>query len=281
MSNNTITPQDVKKENFRMALQVWLRTVLSTVLSLFVYMSISVIFQGVFTHEIGYQIYELNSSGERVVLEKHLYEDEPSAPASSAAPAGPQQPGPEQEGEKSTAAATQTTLPSGQYKETIRSDVPAAALATANVLSSVCMLLLLAAFPYSIVWTKGDRDKNNVNFGHMQEDKLRGLKVGAIAGIPSALLYVVLLLSKCGVFWPNYIVVYRLLNLPFLPIINAMTGLAVSVTAKASWLAVLGMLITVLYVPLVCHFGYVLGYKQIALAEKFVYVNPNKKKRRR
>ena len=41
------------------------------------------------------------------------------------------------------------------------------------------------------------------------------------------------------------------------------------------------MLMTVVFVPLLAHVGYWLGYKEISLVERFIYVNPNKKKRRR
>lgn len=90
--------------------------------------------------------------------------------------------------------------------------MPVGAEIALNVLSSILMLLLLAAFPYSIVWSKGDRDKNSVNFGHMQEDKLRGLKVGLMAAIPSAIGYIVLVLSKLGVCFSKYIFLYRFAN---------------------------------------------------------------------
>lgn len=286
MPNNYITPQQVRKENFKMALQVWLRTILSVVLSFFVYMSITVLVTGLFSEDIGYRIYETTSSGEPRLIEEHLYADDSSAaPAvSSETPVGPDLPGQQETAsaapDTSSGTVTQETLPEGQFRQTIRSDPPAAASITGDIIASICMLLITAAFPYSIVWSKGDRDKNSVNFGHMQEDKLRGLKVGLMAGIPGALAYIVLILSKLGLLFPTYIVIYRFINTPFLPIINALTN-GVSTTPEVSWPAILVMLIVVAFVPLICHFGYVLGYKQISLSEKFIYVNPNKKKRRR
>jgi hypothetical protein len=159
--------------------------------------------------------------------------------------------------------------------------MPVGAEIALNVLSSIMMLLLLASFPYSIVWSKGDRDKNSVNFGHMQEDKLRGLKVGLMAAIPSAIGYIVLVLSKLGVCFPKYIFLYRFANVPFMPIINSMVSTEIQNTAQVPWPAILAMLMVVAFVPLVCHFAYFLGYKQISLSEKFIYINPNKKKKRR
>ena len=111
--------------------------------------------------------------------------------------------------------------------------------------------------------------------------ELRGLKVGLMAAIPSAIGYIVLVLSKLGVCFPKYIFLYRFANVPFMPIINSMVSTEIQNTAQVPWPAILAMLMVVAFVPLVCHFAYFLGYKQISLSEKFIYINPNKKKKRR
>ena len=280
MPNNNLTKADIQKENFKMALGVFLRTILSAVLCFFVYMSLSVLFNGFFTHDIGYQIYETTSDGSVALIEEHYYADDSSAPSSTPQAAGPGTPANPGQEEK-TESTTETTLGPGQRKQAIRSTMSAGAEIALNVLSSIMMLLLLAAFPYSIVWSKGDRDKNSVNFGHMQEDKLRGLKVGLMAAIPSAIGYIVLVLSKLGVCFSKYIFLYRFANVPFMPIINSMVSTEIQNTAQVPWPAILAMLMVVAFVPLVCHFAYFLGYKQISLSEKFIYINPNKKKKRR
>lgn len=281
MPNNNLTKADIQKENFKMALGVFLRTILSAVLCFFVYMSLSVLFNGFFTHDIGYQIFETTSDGSVAVIEEHYYADDSSAPSSSPQVAGPGMPEAKPGQEEKVESTTEATLGPGQRKQTIRSTMSAGAEIALNILSSVLMLLLLAAFPYSIVWSKGDRDKNSVNFGHMQEDKLRGLKVGLMAAIPSAIGYIVLVLSKLGVGLSSYIFFYRFANVPFMPIINAVVPTAVKSTVEVPWTAILAMLMVVAFVPLVCHFAYFLGYKQISLSEKFIYINPNKKKKRR
>ena len=265
MPNNNLTKADIQKENFKMALGVFLRTILSAVLCFFVYMSLSVLFNGFFTHDIGYQIYETTSDGSVALIEEHYYADDSSAPSSTPQAAGPGTPANPGQEEK-TESTTETTLGPGQRKQTIRSTMPVGAEIALNVLSSIMMLLLLASFPYSIVWSKGDRDKNSVNFGHMQEDKLRGLKVGLMAAIPSAIGYIVLVLSKLGVCFPKYIFLYRFANVPFMPIINSMVSTEIQNTAQVPWPAILAMLMVVAFVPLVCHFAYFLGYKQISLA---------------
>ncbi len=292
---------DVNKQNYKLALSVFLRTILSAVLSFFVFMSISMIFSGLGTSEIGYQIVEKHEDGSYTIIEEHMYTEEElqqrknptatptSAPnsASTAASSTGQttasqaEAGEATSGAETTAAATTgTTLPENQVRQAVYSELSAGASAAMDILSMVLMLTLLAAFPYSILWAQGDRDKNSVQFGHMQEDKLRGLKVGALSAIPAAVSYVVLLLSKLGVFLPGYIAAYRFMNVPFLPLINRMVSVSAT-TPEVSWPVILALLMAVVFVPLVCWAAYALGYKQISITEKLIYVNPNKKKKRR
>ena len=150
MPNNNLTKADIQKENFKMALGVFLRTILSAVLCFFVYMSLSVLFNGFFTHDIGYQIYETTSDGSVALIEEHYYADDSSAPSSTPQAAGPGTPANPGQEEK-TESTTETTLGPGQRKQTIRSTMPVGAEIALNVLSSIMMLLLLASFPYSIV----------------------------------------------------------------------------------------------------------------------------------
>lgn len=282
-----ISKKDMQKENFKMGLQVFLRTILSAILSFFVYMSLTMLGSGLSTHEIGYEIYERNSSGEMISIRTHLYENDSSAPAPTQAPVGPDAaPGANTTaaGDSSETTTTQTaveTLPTNQQRVAIRSEEPMGVRIAVDVIASICMLLILAAFPYSIVWSRGDRDKNSVNFGHMQEDKLRGLKVGLISAIPAGIAYIVLIVSKIFDVLPTYVFFYRLGNVPFLPLLNAIIPDTVKTTAQLPWGSILGMLVCVVYVPAVCCLAYFLGYKQISLSEKFIYTNPEKKKKRR
>ena len=292
MADNQV---DVRKANFKMALNVFLKTVLAAILCFFLYMSVTVIVMGLGTKDIGYELYEIQSNGSAILLRTHLYENDSSAEASSGhastdptttgsttgtAIAGAA--GTTASGQSSAAGTTTSTRPTNQRQMTIRSELSPAMNLLMDIIAQVLMLLLLAAFPYSILWAQGDRDKNSVNFGHMSEDKLRGLKVGLMAEIPYFFTYFLLLLSRLVVFFPNYIGIYRLFNLPFLPLFNRIIGGAgVTATAQVSWLGMLWLLLLLAVVPAVCHLAYFLGYKQISISEKLIYVNPEKKKRRR
>lgn len=306
MSENDLSTGDVWKENWKLALNVFLRTVLVAVLCFFVYMSLSTIVQGVSTHRIGYEIWERDENSNWSMLEQHLDETGATSTAgstrntttstgttvtsSSGTTAG--------KGNSSTAGGTsaetgskdkssggstaEESLPTNQQKRFIYSEVPKGASLALDIISEIFMLLLLASFPYTVLWPQGDRDKNKVQFGHMAEDKLRGLKVGLIAGIPSYIGYILLILSHMKIFTPAYYGIFRLMNMPFMPLLDLMAGgVQVRSAAAISLPGLLGMGVTILLVPLVCHLAYTLGYKQISLIEKFIYVNPNKKKKRR
>ena len=287
---------NLRTANIKMAVNVFFRTVFSAIMAMILYMSLMMIVTGLSTETIGERLVEYDEeAGTTTILSEIYYDETTTAPSTAqttaastqaegggAASTGTGESGGEATGAATaTSAAATTTLPSNQQWQEIRSDVPASVQLAFDIVAQVLMFILLAALPYSKLWEQGDKDSNSVQFGHMQEDKLRGLKVGLMAGIPSYLLYVVLILSKLGLVYPRFIFIYRLLNFSFLPLMNRLTGTAIQATMDVSWPAIIALVLTVVVVPIICWLGYLLGYKHISLSEKFVYVNPQKKKKRR
>ena len=266
-----IEPKEVSRQNVKLAVQIFLRTVLAAILSFFLYFSITAIVNGVTTHAVGYRIYEYDENNQPVLVAEGSLEEESPEESSSETPAS----------ESSGTAATEATK--RLYRETVRSEVPAGAAVFRDVLSQVLMLLILAAFPYGILWGQGDRDRNSVQFGHMQEDKRRGLKVGLLAAIPSVAVYLFLLLSRLGLFWDKYIQLFQILNASFAPAVNAVMGAqghAILVTADVGWGWILLLAFTVVVLPLVCWGSYALGYRQYSISEHLIYHTKQKKRRR-
>lgn len=160
--------------------------------------------------------------------------------------------------------------------------VPGWAVTTGNVVSLLLQGMLLIAFVYGDLWRQGDKDANAVHFGRMEEDRLRGLKVGLIAAIPSVLSFVVLVAEKLLGFFPAYAGLYRLFHLSLYPIIVWAFGANVTATAAGiGWGGILLAGLPVLVVPVVALLAYELGYRQIILTEKLVYKNKKKSKTRR
>lgn len=236
--------------NAKLAGKVFLRTILSTILCVFMFFSMSVLSLGILGKNVGYTIYETAENGEQIVVEEHTY-----AP-----------------GEKEI---KKEDLPSGQYMEHIR-EVPDGVQTGVDIVVQIMMLFIVGAFPYGMLWSLGDRDANGVRFHRQKPQLWRGLLIGLLGNIPHFILYILLLLSKFGVVSPGYLGIYRLLNIPLLPYINGILANSTTLTSDASVWQLLGILPVVLVIPAVCCVAYILGYKEISLRERATYANISK-----
>ena len=298
----TNTPQttektpDMRTQNIRLAVSIYLRTIFAAVLCFIVYTSITIIVSAAATKKIGVEIYEVGKDGKGTLVSVQYYNTtSTSTKTSGVSNTGTSATAPGSAGAaaagsgsaKGTATSVGTTTAgtaatgtvsakASTYQVEKRSKLSPTAEWVSGILSQLFLLMLLIVMPYSILWERGDKDCNSVHFGHMQEDKLRGLKVGLMASIPSILAYLILVLSKLGLISSSYVFIYRFLNLAFIPVYNGLVG-----TAGISWGGMAVLLLTVAVVPLTGYIAYWLGYRQISLSEKIIYVNPNKKKKRR
>ncbi len=252
------------KSNLQVVIRLYGRTVLCTVLSLLLFFFISVIFTSLFTEVIGEYVYQLDENGQYVRDENGnpIYEivyydkDEPN-----------------EDGDTTTTTTTTVTDPSTttttvnpkQY-EKFRSPLTPLASFFMNLITQIAMFALLLSSLYTSLWELGDKDSNLVAFGHKPKDVWRGLKIGGILIIPSAIVYitcVVLSLMK-----PEMSEVYRALygwcNAPFLPLLNwiytAPEGLRLALMA-----------LPLIVVPAVCTVCYCFGFRQLSVGEKIVY----------
>ena len=231
--------------NVKLALKTFLRTILSTVLCLFMFFSMSIITQGILGENVGYRLYD----GEGNLLVEHTYA----------------------EGEEEL---KKEDLASDQYMEQIRV-VPKGVQIGADIVTQLMMLVVVGAFPYGMMWALGDRDSNGVRFHRQTYQPTRGLLIGTLANIPYFILYILLFVAKMGGISPAYLVLYRLLNLPFMPYINIVLTNTIELASISVW-QLLALLPVVLVVPAVCGGAYILGYKQISLRERATYANIGK-----
>ena len=122
----------------------------------------------------------------------------------------------------------------------------------------------------------GSHDDNYVQLGRMDKDIHFGLKVGAVASVPSAVLYLLLILGKLGMVPGVILKWHRLINTPFIPYLDAVEMGAKTAT-ELSVGSLLAVGATLLFVPLIGWLAYYLGYRQISIREKMVYKkNPPK-----
>ena len=147
---------------------------------------------------------------------------------------------------------------------------------------------------YAQSWSMGDKDANLIQFGRMEYDSKKALKMGLRAIAPSLISDILLVISKIsGVF--NFLWVYRLMNAPVWPLINLihpyglfaqeateetviMQGTqyeevieAMDATPGCGW----GKLILMMLLPLIylifIYAGYELGRRRISIGNKLVY----------
>jgi len=266
---------DVRAQMFKTAGKVFLKTIFGGFLAAFVWISMTMIFNGLGTKAIGEQIYEFDENSQPVLVETIYYDELSEESVESEA---------ESAADKDTAG--DTTEESAAEEEdnrhvvTIYSEMSPVTEFFYYFLSILCMVLLLLCMPYSDLWTLGDKDNNNVTFGRLDEDKLRGLKIGLVAGAPSFLLFAMLVVSKLtGLLGDGFLTVYQIANMPYILVIRLITGEATSVANMAAWCLIPIGLLTLL-VPAVCTVAYYLGYKEFSLSERFLYKSDKKKRRR-
>ena len=317
-----------RKEDWKLAGNLYLRTILAAVMAFFVFISVEMVFTGLFSEDVGYSVGIVELDGEKKYLTydttdiEQVYADlrargyEVNVESTTTAKDGETTADPSASGTAAettgtaaeTTAATETTESAETTAETTASagdssadgttssgatepkiqitiqkvsELSPAASAVSYILSQICMLLIYISLLYSCVWTRGDKDRNLVQFGHAAADPYKGFRVGLYAMIPSAAAYAVLLLSKCGLLLPDFVKYYRYCHLAFFPLYLALVPNSIALTADLSWLRLLGLLGLVALLPLITGGAYLLGYHQVSLSERLIYKNPQKKRKKR
>ena len=232
------------KNSIKYALKLWGRVAFAVIMCAVLYFSLHMLVSALCSREVGYRIYEKDESGSLIEVDSHYYEV----------------------GED---ASMTVTLLEGQTRQPIK-ELPNTAATIFNVISLILMLAVLAVFPYDRMWKLGARDENMVQCGKKKADNLRGFKIGLMASIPSAILYLLLIFTKFGWVPSWYMTVFRACNMPYLPFINMFFTVSTTVP-QAPWYAFVAVLLTVFYVPAVCALGYRLGRKGFSLHEHAVY----------
>ncbi len=167
------------------------------------------------------------------------------------------------------------------YKENIRTAVDPAMKAISDGVAQILMAILFLAFPYSTLWYMGDRDRNQVQFGHLVENRLRGVQVGALASVPAVVMWVLLAVGKVGGTMNGFVKWYRWFNMCFLPYFDSIVPGGVVDPAAVSWGGVAAMLPVLAALPIVTGLGYLLGYKDFSVRERLVYSATGRKPKRR
>ena len=230
------------KKTVSVALKLFVRLLVAIILCAILNVSMNVIGTAFFSDVIGYQIFEQAKDGTSSIVEEHYYK----------------------EGE-TPVTAEDLKLKENQMFSAIRK-VKDSTQGAVDFVSQILMLIVLGVFPYHILWQFGNRDDTNVRYRGQKPDPWRGVRIGLLAMIPFAVMWLLLIVAKFGIITPNYLQVYRLIAFPFMPYLNWLFGAAQSLTDVALWRIFL-LIPTLLFVPAVSGFAYKLGGRQFSISE--------------
>lgn len=239
------------KKTLNVAINLFWRLLVATVLCAILYVSMNVITTAFLSDVIGYQVYEQNDEGEvSQVGEDYFYK----------------------EGEEHVTAES-LNLKDNQMLTSIR-EVPANKQTTMNWITQILLLVLFGIFPYHVLWAFGNRDDTNIRYRGQRSDLWRGVKVGLLATAPFAVIWLLMFVSKFGVFPEAMVQVYRITAFPFYPYVNWALGSATS-ALSIPWHRLLLLLPTFLFIPAVSGISYRLGSNQFSFSE---FITFSKKK---
>lgn len=147
-----------------------------------------------------------------------------------------------------------------------------------SIITQVLDLIILIVLIFSNAWETGGSDSNRVMTGVMKEDVYRGFKAGLLAAIPDFLTVLLLFAAKLEMLPRVYISVFGLLNAPFYPF--HLTILPQTLTsAEQSMLACVISGATILLIPIITGFAYILGYYEYSILDNILYTTPEAKEK--
>lgn len=125
-------------------------------------------------------------------------------------------------------------------------------------------LILVTVLPFSNAYQVGYRDHNKVHYGHIRHDPLKGLKAAAVGYAPFLLAAVALPLSRIGVLPSGYLPFYRIINTPFLALMQSLIPTALTFGEVSVGRVILAAL-TALVLPAATGLGYWQGLDRIPM----------------
>lgn len=241
------------KQKLSIAIKCIASIIILNLLCFFMYISFNVIAVGVGTQSEGYVAYK-EENGEIVELYTHYYADGDD-----------------------TKMAEYTDNGIEVKTSSFRTPVSDGLSAAIDILTVLFSAIILWSMLYSLLWKRGDTDNNLATFGHIEREKYKGLKIGLLADVPFALLYLLLWADKLFGFSPAFSGLYKIANYYMFPLID-LCYKGAETSAEISVLGMLCLLVTLIPIPLVAHIGYYCGNNEISLGDKFVYAKTKEKK---
>ena len=127
---------------------------------------------------------------------------------------------------------------------------------------------IITLLPFMPAYQVGGRDSNKIRYGSAPYDRLKGLKAGFIAYSPFILASVFMIIAKLGIISDGYLPFYRLINAPFMPLMQALMPTALTLN-EISTVNVILCALTSVVAPISIALGYWQGANRISLSEEF------------
>lgn len=235
------------------SLSVLWRVVFANFVCIFLILAVSTICTALTTKDIGYQAYGVKEGSTENELLYTYYE---------------------KDGEDTLKADYESK---GYTVSTvsIRSDMSKTARNVFLIIAQIVCISSTAFFIYPIVWSFGNKDNNRVHFGRISEDKLRGFKIGLASMLPFFLFFIAFVVFALGVYESFAVILYKFINCYAFGFLDFIIGDAVYVGELKIWQFAL-IFVALFIVPIIAHFAYLLGYKDISIIEKLVYKKKDK-----
>lgn len=252
MSNRALT-SGYNRSVKRLVLQCLFRTVVVSFIAFLLYASFTIIVSGMTTKELGYTIMKSEDGQNFEDIYTHYHS------ADCQDENGCDDPRYNEYAEKTQ-----------YYKSPIRSSVSSAVSSATKWGSQVIVLFILYGLIYALMWRVGDSSADMAELGNGKIDKFKGLKVGLIADIPYAILYLTLVITQGFGVLKSFPGIYKILtyfmfgfNDTFMPVTE--NGLRITLGG------IVVLAVVLIPIPLFATVSYFMGQKHIIVKDRIIY----------
>lgn len=257
----------------KLALKIFGYTFLAGIMSIFVYFSITFVAESALKEQVGYYEYEIvnEETNETTILNKVLFAETTTTEPTTTTTVETTTVTDANGQAVTTVTDAPTTTTEGPKKVMIFEPKTGAAEVTLGVIDVLAQLLLVTMYVTMAgyyIYREGDRDRNLVRHHQQAPTPWRGLVVGLLAAVPSAVIAALPIMGKFGVMSDSVLGVYNTFNPTFLPLINAVIPTTVETATALSFLQIATVVLIWAVLPVTGAVSYTLGYKRVFKPKK-------------
>lgn len=223
-------------------IKLFIYTTIAAVMCAVVYIISMTTFEGFMTQITGYTIYEQQEDGRSKVVSEISFADGQTE--------------------------SDITLQENQMKMQVRSEM---SRAEKIISKSVTQAILLFIFYMAVFMKSGDIGRKQ-RFLEMcnqsEENKWLGLRVGLLASIPSAVMYIALLI--CKLLSVNFLNIFKIYHSAFRPLVDLICNESNNIN-DVSMAAIILMIIPTILMPVISHLAYMYGHTNGQATQKIIY----------